>query len=292
MHVLGIGVATLDMIDTLASYPDEDTEQRALERRYSLGGNTANTLTVLRQLGEQCSWAGTLAGDQAARQVLAGLESRGIDCRWAERHPAGATPMSHILHNRSNGSRTIVHYRDLPELSVEAFGAIELTPFDWLHFEARNIPACEAMMTAARRRHGRAPLSLEVEKERAGIEGLFPLADVLIFSHAYARSVGCQESPQGLFERVRAANANAPLFCGWGESGAWLQVAEHPILRLPAERQAQVIDTLSAGDVFNAGIIHGLLHGLEPAEALAQAIALAGRKCGRQGLDGLVSGDA
>jgi ketohexokinase len=49
-----------------------------------------------------------------------------------------------------------------------------------------------------------------------------------------------------------------------------------------------LVDTLGAGDVFNAGLIHALLEGEDPRRALALAVELAGRKCGRQGLDGLL----
>lgn len=291
MHVLGVGVATLDMIDTLAAYPVEDTEQRSLARRIQLGGNTANSLVVLRQLGEHCSWAGTLAGDRASDEVVEALEARGIDCRWAERHPQGATPISHILHNQSNGTRTIVHYRELPEFSAGDFAAIDLASFDWLHFEARNIPACEVMMKHARGRPDRQRISLEVEKNRLGVERLLPLADVLIFSRAYAQDAGHGEDPRGLLAAVRGKNPSALLFCAWGDAGAWLLEGEGPIVHLPANRPVQVVDTLGAGDVFNAGVIHGLLQGVPPAEVLGQAIDLAGRKCRRLGLDGLVNGD-
>ena len=61
MQVLGVGVATLDVIDSLEIFPREDSEQRALDRYQRRGGNAANTLAVLSQLGHDCSWAGTLA---------------------------------------------------------------------------------------------------------------------------------------------------------------------------------------------------------------------------------------
>ncbi|MCU7859354.1 MAG: ketohexokinase, partial [Candidatus Thiodiazotropha sp. (ex Lucinoma kastoroae)] len=52
----------------------------------------------------------------------------------------------------------------------------------------------------------------------------------------------------------------------------------------PAYQLPVVVDTLGAGDVFNAGVIDGLMAGLEPAEVLAAAVRLAGEKCTRQGL--------
>jgi ketohexokinase len=289
MQILGVGVATLDIIDTLASFPAEDTEQRASGRRVCRGGNAGNTLVVLSQLGHDCSWAGTLACDAAAGQIVGDLEGHGIDTRWALRVSEGVSPTSYILHSEATASRTIIHYRELAEFSSEAFALIDLSPFHWLHFEGRNIPDCESMLKQARERSARARISLEVEKPRAGIERLLPLADVLIFSRAYANAMG-YEAPQTLFDAIRRINPQALLYAGWGDDGAWLRQNATTDLHQPAHRPERVIDTLGAGDVFNAGVIHGLLQGGSPAEALRLAVELAGRKCGQPGFEGLEGG--
>ncbi len=291
MQVLGVGIATLDIIDSLDDYPREDSEQRALTRRSALGGNAANTLTVLSQFGHGCSWAGTLADDAASEQIAAGLQGRGIDLRWARRHPGGASPVSHVLLCRRNASRTIVHYRDLPEFEAEDFAAIDLSPFRWLHFEGRHVPACLRMLQHAKAGSPGATVSLEVEKPREGIERLFPHADVLIFSRAYAESQG-DDSAEALFARLRGQGVGGVLFAAWGDRGGWLDDGRSPVQYRPARPPQTLVDTLGAGDVFNAGLIHGLLSGETPVLALERAIALAGRKCGQAGFDGLVKGDA
>ncbi|MDO7667563.1 MAG: PfkB family carbohydrate kinase, partial [Pseudomonadota bacterium] len=67
--ILAIGIATLDIINTVESYPDEDSEQRALSQHQTRGGNATNTLTVLSQLGHHCTWAGVLI-DEPDSQVI------------------------------------------------------------------------------------------------------------------------------------------------------------------------------------------------------------------------------
>ncbi|MEA3643199.1 MAG: ketohexokinase, partial [Lamprobacter sp.] len=64
--LLGVGIATLDIINQVERYPAEDAEVRASAQRLLRGGNCANTLAVLSELGHHCRWAGTLADDLGA----------------------------------------------------------------------------------------------------------------------------------------------------------------------------------------------------------------------------------
>jgi ketohexokinase len=286
MRVLAVGGATLDIINSVAAYPNEDEEMRATEQRQCRGGNATNTLVVLSKLGHHCSWAGALGDDEASRFLLCDLQHHGVDTQWATHQPGGITPTSYIITSQATGSRTIVHYRDLPEYQVEAFKKIDLNRYDWIHFEGREVSAYEAMLRHARQSSHSVTLSLEIEKPRRGIERLIPLADVVIFAKAYASSRG-YPCARDLFDSIRPHSDSAILFAAWGEDGAWLQTPDGETLHEPAYRPSQVIDTLGAGDVFNAGVIDVLLTGSDAAVALRHGVRLAGEKCGQRGL-GLV----
>lgn len=283
MRVLAVGGATLDIINSVAVYPKEDDELRATAQQQCRGGNATNTLVVLSQLGHHCSWAGTLGDDEASRIILRDLQRNGVDTQCATIQPGGITPTSYIITSQATGSRTIVHYRDLPEYQVEAFEKIDLNQYDWIHFEGREVSAYDAMLRHARHSQHSATISLEIEKPRSGIERLAPLADIVIFAKAYASARG-YECAQDLFDSIRSRSNTAILFAAWGEDGAWLQTADGKMLHEPAYRPSQVIDTLGAGDVFNAGVIDGMLTGSDPAAALCKAVHLAGEKCGRRGV--------
>jgi ketohexokinase len=142
------------------------------------------------------------------------------------------------------------------------------------------------MMGRVRAEAPATPVSVEVEKPRAGIEALFPLADVILFSRHYARAAG-HAGPQGLLRAVRTRVPDATLVCAWGEAGASALSPTGAWLESPAFPPAEVLDTVGAGDVFNAGCIDGLVRGLPLAEVLVAACRLAGAKCGQVGLEGL-----
>ena len=123
-------------------------------------------------------------------------------------------------------------------------------------------------------------------KEGIGIEALLDLPDLLLFSRAYAEARGYPDAP-ALLHALRPQCPRALLVCAWGMLGAAVMDRHGSLWESPAFVPPQVMDTLGAGDVFNAGFIDGLLRGGAPRQALDQACRLAGRKCGQFGLEGL-----
>jgi ketohexokinase len=287
-RILGIGIATLDIINSVEGYPAEDSEVRATHQRICRGGNATNTLVVLSQLGHRCAWAGVLADEPNARPILDDLARYSIDIQACRHLPHGRMPTSYILLNQRTGSRSIVHYRDLPEYRFADFCNIGLSGIDWLHFEGRNIDDTCRMLRHA---HSHAPgitRSIEIEKPRPGIEQLFCHADLLLLSCHYAQSMGFTQ-PHELLQHVRRQAPQADLICAWGDTGAYGLTRTGDSLHSPAYPPPLLIDTLGAGDTFNAGIIHARLSGQHWAEALRFGCGIAGKKCGIMGLDRVAS---
>ena len=284
--IFGIGNATFDIVLTVDGYPRENDEIRCRDRSFRRGGNVANTLVVLRQLGHSCSWAGTLADTVEGRFIRDDLQAHGVDTGACRIAGSGCVPTSTIVLNERTGSRTIIHYRNLPEYSFEDFRALELGSFDWLHFEGRNVSSLRSMLHWSRERYPCTPRSLEVEKPRPGIEGLFDQVRVLLFSQSYAESQGYAR-PGQLLRAVHEKYPGIDLFCAWGAEGAVSMDGEGRITSRAAHTPSRVVDTLGAGDCFNAGVIAGYLAGGDNVAVLHQACFLAGEKCGQIGFDGL-----
>jgi len=145
-NILAIGIATLDIINTVETYPDEDAEIRALSQHQTRGGNATNTLTVLSQLGHHCAWGGVLIDEPDSQFIKEDLRRHHIDFSACQRLTSGKMPTSYITLNQQTGSRTIVHHRDCSEFSFADFAKIDLSPFDWVHFEGRNIAETHLML--------------------------------------------------------------------------------------------------------------------------------------------------
>ena len=284
--VLGIGNATLDIIHVVARYPDENEEIRCLRRFARRGGNAANTLVVLSQLGITCSFAGVLVNNADGQVILDDLRHYGIDTAPCRCLDSGSVPISSVLLSEQTGSRSIVHYRDLPEYASVDFESIALEAFDWLHFEGRNVVETCRMLDRLHAGPAVIPCSIEIEKPRAGIEALFSRADVLLFSREYGLAMGFSD-PLSLLGSVRKNFPHADLFCSWGDAGAAALDSQGNVHENSAFVPAAVVDTLGAGDTFNAAVISGYLEGLETSAILPRACRLAGDKCGQYGFDGL-----
>ncbi|MCG8426493.1 MAG: PfkB family carbohydrate kinase [Chromatiales bacterium] len=282
MNVLVVGVATLDIINLVDAYPAEDEKIRVSGQWRQIGGNAANTARVLQQLGHRSYWAGVMAVDDEATLIRRSLQNAKVNCSHAVVEASGVSPVSYITLNRMNGSRTILHHRDLREFTAEDFAGIDLKPFSWVHFEGRQVDELQQML-----RQLPVCCSLEVEKPREGIETLFRLPQLLLFSKDYAQGCGYDNAEQFLYHVKPQCREGAVLVCAWGEQGAWAIDGKGGLYHAPAYIPGEVVDTVGAGDVFNAGMIGALLSGETIGSALHQACRLAGRKCGQQGIDNL-----
>lgn len=283
--ILGIGNAVLDIILTVDHHPNDDEEMRALNKNIQTGGNVNNSLYVLKQLGHTTAICTTLAADSEAKQLTSGLSQRGISIEHTQKIIKGRTPTSYVTLNGQNGHRTIVHYRDLPEVHFDFFAKIEIENYDWLHFEGRNIEQLPGMINIAKTFLSYQPISLEVEKPRDGIEAVFNQVNLIVFSSHYAKAKGFSDG-QSFLASLDLPNTN--LVCTWGEQGAWCKAINLDIQHITAYPIQTTIDTLGAGDTFNGGLIHALIEKKNLSEAVKFANELAAKKCQQPGLDDLL----
>jgi len=282
--ILGIGNAVLDTILTVKHYPQENQEVRALNKTFSPGGNINNTLYILNQLGHDSAICCALATDLEAKQLLKGFKERQLSTKHTQTFIQGKTPSSFITLNQENGHRTIVHYRELPEVTFEHFAKITVEAFDWLHFEGRNIENLTGMINIAKTFLTHQPISLEVEKSRKGIEALFNQVNLVIFSHHYATEKGFSNGLD-LLTQIQKEAPNTKLACTWGDQGVWFADIQQKVQHIKAEEIHPIIDTLGAGDTFNAALIHHLIQKKDFKEAVSLANKLAAQKCTQYGLD-------
>ncbi|KAM9800581.1 ketohexokinase isoform 4-T4 [Syngnathus typhle] len=247
--ILCVGLVCLDIISVVDTFPQEDSDSRCVSQRWQRGGNASNSCTVLSLLGSPCAFMGSLC----------------------------AGPVASNIRDVTSGD----------------FSRLDLTTFKWIHWEGRNAEQQLKMMAAVVRHNAALPrrlriaVSVEIEKPREELYQLFPHADVVFVSKDVARHLGFttpQSALQGLRGRLRAG---AVLICAWAEKGADAVDADGTLLHSDAFPPKRVLDTLGAGDTFNAAVIHKLANGCSLQDALTFGCRVAGAKCGFHGYDAI-----
>ncbi|XP_063329325.1 ketohexokinase isoform X2 [Pelmatolapia mariae] len=290
--ILCVGLVCLDIINVVNKYPEEDTDSRCLSQRWQRGGNASNSCTVLSLLGAPCAFMGSLSAGPVANFILEDFQKYCIDVSLLSEHPQCFLPASMVISNISTGSRTILHMnRNLPDVTAEDFSKVHLHQFKWIHWEGRNAEEQVKMIQQVERYNSMLPqqqkitISVEIEKTREPLYQLFPHGDVVFVSKDVARDFGFESAEaalKGLYSRVKQG---AVLICAWAEKGADALGPDGVIIHSDAFPPESLVDTLGAGDTFNAAVIYTLSKGGSLQDALTFGCRVAGRKCGFHGYD-------
>ncbi|KAF2747658.1 Ribokinase-like protein [Sporormia fimetaria CBS 119925] len=325
--IVGVGAVYLDTILTVPQFPGEDKKLRATKLSHRRGGNCANSLEVLEQLvrngddahsGRSESYSYPLyllavlpdPGSTSVRTIKESLRHTKLDPTCIYRESVNDAASSYIIRSEETGSRTIVSYNELEELTLQEFKQRAYLALSdsgskcaWFHFEGRTPEVVLSCLKFLRsdNHFENCRVSIELEKpDRKLLVEAAKEADVVFYSKIWAEAHGHTSARNFLETQLSITEANALLCCTWGSCGVtaiqkgyatnveWADVKAWSL----DEATARVVDATGAGDTFIAGMIYALTHhrlDWTLRQQVSFANELAGRKVFQDGFKGLGS---
>jgi sulfofructose kinase len=280
--VLCVGVAVLDEIFRVESFPGPDVKTKAHEFMAITGGNAANAAIAIARLGGRVIFAGPFGGpagtDMIGDRILAGLAAEGIDCSNCRRIP-GLTSSISAISIDARGERAIVNYRDdrLAEARPQDPDAL-VAGVDVVLADNRFPEFVLEVCTAARARGLR--IVLDADQPTRLTHELLTMCSHVVFSHEGLTATAARDD---LAEGLMALRAHTPSFLGVTNGASEMLWLENNAVRRMESFRVNAVDTLGAGDVFHGAFALALAEGRDEAGAMRFASAAAALKCTRFG---------
>jgi len=282
-EILGLGIAAVDDILFVPSYPVPDTKNRVVRAERHGGGLTATALVAASTLGARCAYAGALGQDEESQYVRERLSAAGVDLSLVAERPDARPVHATVIVDMGNHTRTIL---------VQTEGALGAAP-DWPAEDVirrakvlfvDHVGTTGILRAARIAREAAIPVVGDIEGGAgAEYDELLQLVDHLIVSWPYAhRLTGCESPSEALRKLWHQGRSVVAITCG--SEGAWyLDAAAPEEPRQQSPFTVDVVDTTGCGDVFHGAYAAGLAKGLHTAGRIRLASATAALKATRSG---------
>jgi sugar/nucleoside kinase (ribokinase family) len=276
MDVLCIGHASWDINLFVDGYPAENSKSEIRTMLECGGGPAANAAYLLSSWGVSCGIAAAIGADACGDRIAKEFLAVGTDVALLDHSASNVTPVSVILVNQHNGSRTIVNRKAvgcdmslrLPP-NLTAGGPPRVLLFDGHELQA-SLTAME--------RFPHAKTILDAGSLREGTRELAKRVDYLVASERFARQFSglpdfeTPEDQSKTLATLHACNGN-PVVITRGEEGLLYGTSER-VERYPAF-SVQAVDTTAAGDIFHGAFAYGILMDMPLRETLQLSAAAA-----------------
>ncbi|MFH9422153.1 carbohydrate kinase family protein [Streptomyces sp. NPDC017529] len=282
--LLVIGDANPDVVVGPVPHPLEYGQREHLVAGGGLllGGSAAITACGAARLGLRVAFAGRVGDDAAGAFVRTALAGRGVDVTALATDPELPTPLTTVLTRGDDrailtapGCLAATGPQDVPDGLLAAARHVHAGSFFLMPRLARSLGG---IFTRARG-HG-AATSLDTNDDPArrwDPELLGPVlksTDILLPNAAEARALAATlapGAPAGDLPAAALARLGPLVVVKDGAAGALAH--DGTTLTRTGAVPADPVDSVGAGDSFDAGFVAAVLHGMDPSAALAFAAA-------------------
>jgi sulfofructose kinase len=285
IQVVGLGLATLDVLIRLKDMPTWKERNLASGFRFDGGGLVGTAMVAAARLGAGVGFIGTAGSDASAELKLRSFVESGVDLSRLVRRDGPEDQVVLVYVHEETGERVFAMVRSGPRQPIrpEELDKAYFTSADYLHIDGllhheATLQAVQWMQEAGK--------TVVMDGSRTngpvheGHRQLIPYVDVLITGEGFARGL------TGIDDIWKAGQAVLELgpriFCETvGERGSYT-VTRDEQFHTPAF-QVDVVDTTGAGDVFHGAYIVAMMHGWTPRQCAQFSTAVSAIKCTKLG---------
>lgn len=265
------GLATLDVVQVVDRLPRADEKVVARRLDVTFGGPAANAAATAAALGVRTRLVTALGSGPVADLVRDGLVAAGVEVVDLLAGRPGAPAVSTVLVTAGTGQRAVVSVNATGVGALEAPGPDALDGATALLVDGHHLEVGLALATAAH--HRGVPVLLDGGSWKPGLERLLAVVDHAVLSADFALPDRPAE-PEDLLDLVaalgprnvaRSAGAGPVLVRTSSAAGgvSWSRID-------PPE--AEVVDTLGAGDVLHGATAASLADGAGIVAALTEGV--------------------
>ncbi|XP_068662940.1 uncharacterized protein [Aristolochia californica] len=203
--VLGCGGLGLDYLVMVAAFPKPDHKIRSTNSLVQGGGNAGNALTGAARLGLAPRLIAKVSDDAQGRNVVAELETDGIDTSFIVVSKEGNTPFTYVIVDDQTKTRTCIHTPGYPPLVPDDLSQSSmlaaLDEVSLVYFDVRfHDTALRIAKEAANRK---IPILIDSERKREGLDELLNLATYVVCSQKFPQEwTGASSVPSALLSML------------------------------------------------------------------------------------------
>ena len=288
-QIVGLGLATLDVLLRLDRMPTWDRGTRLSDFGFDGGGPVGTAMVAAAKLGASAGFIGTAGNDAAADLKLRSFVQAGVDLSRLRRRDAPEDQIIIVCVQEGTGERVFSGVRRITDapLRPEELDRAYITSADYLHLEGHHIDA--ALQAATWMREAGKTVLMDGSKTTGAVTGkrrqLVERVDVLISGSGFAQGVTGKPERWQALEAVLDLGPRIAVQTE-GEQGSFT-VSRDPIygenrFHTPAF-DIDVLDTTGAGDVFHGAFIVGMAQDWSLREIVRFSTAVSAIKCTRFG---------
>jgi len=274
--VIGIGHVTCDVICPVEGWPERDTKTIIPGIALAGGGPAANALAAAARLGLSTALVGRLGDDVLGRYTRLTHEQLGIDVSHLSLDPGAVSPVSVIISDLRDASRTIL-------LTKGERTTVQPSELDWewlrgcrlIYLDGHQMPASLAVAQTARSWTD-VKVMLDAGSMREGMEELCSYCDIVIASRVFAKQLTGTDQVLDCLLRLREMSVSV-VGVTLGVQGSLADDGGGTVWA-PAF-QVDARDTTGAGDAYHGGFAYAWLAGRPLAACMRIASAVAAMKC-------------